>query len=94
MNILIKELAEQAGFKNYDSTSLYSPYIEGIELNDELQEFAKLIIQECISVGKKVEDEYRQDFKTNPWPEDRNIINEGIAVAGMIHRGIARKFGI
>ena len=47
MNERIKELALKAGFKNYGGTSLYSPYIEGMELNDELQEFAELIIKEC-----------------------------------------------
>ena len=44
----IKELALKAGFKNYGGTSLYSPYIEGMELNDELREFAELIIRECM----------------------------------------------
>ena len=57
MNKRIKELAEQAGFKNYDGTSLYSPYIEGMELNDELQEFAKLILAEV----QKVYDDNRLD---------------------------------
>jgi len=53
MNKRIKELALKAGFKNYDGTSLYSPYIEGMELNDELREFAELIIQECCGIVLK-----------------------------------------
>lgn len=49
MNSLIEKLALQSGFKQYDSSSIYSPYIEGYELNDELEEFAKLIIEECMN---------------------------------------------
>jgi Ca2+-binding EF-hand superfamily protein len=49
MNKRIEELAIQSGFKKYDKDDgLYSPYIEGEELNDELQEFAELIINECL----------------------------------------------
>jgi hypothetical protein len=48
-NDLIEKLAIKSGFKKYDKDDgLYSPYIEGVELNDELQEFAEHIIQECI----------------------------------------------
>ena len=44
---LIHELAIKAGFKKYDG-DLYSPYIEGYELNGELEEFAELIVKHCI----------------------------------------------
>jgi len=64
MNERIKELAEQAGFANYDGTSLYSPYIEGMELNDELQEFAELIVRECAEIAKTAE----------PWRSDDLIL--------------------
>jgi hypothetical protein len=50
----------KAGFKNYDGTSLYSPYIEGMELNDELREFAELIVRECAEIAKTAEP-YRSD---------------------------------
>jgi hypothetical protein len=60
MNERIKELALKAGFKNYDGTSLYSPYIEGMELNDELQEFAELIVRECAEISITAEP-YRSD---------------------------------
>jgi hypothetical protein len=50
MNEQIKNLALQAGFKNYEGTSIYSPYIEGMELNDELKEFAELIIKDCLEI--------------------------------------------
>jgi hypothetical protein len=60
MNERIKELALKAGFKNYDGTSLYSPYIEGMELNDELREFAELIVRECAEIAKTAEP-YRSD---------------------------------
>jgi hypothetical protein len=52
MNERIKELAMQSGFKQYDGSNLYSP-IEGIELNDELEEFAKLIIKECVDIMRE-----------------------------------------
>lgn len=49
MNERIEELAIKSGFKKYDKDhGLYSPYIEGEELNDELEEFAQLIVNECI----------------------------------------------
>ena len=44
---LIHELAIKAGFKKYDG-ELYSPYIEGYELNGEIEEFAEHIIKECM----------------------------------------------
>lgn len=56
MNKRIEDLAKQAGFKNYDGTSLYSPYIEGMELNDELEEFAKLIIKKCVEIADDYSD--------------------------------------
>ena len=56
MNERIKELALKAGFKNYDGTSLYSPYIEGMELNDELREFAELIIAKCVEIADDYSD--------------------------------------
>ena len=49
MNERIKELVIQSGFKKYDKDDgIYSPYIEGEELNDELQEFAVKIINDCV----------------------------------------------
>ena len=48
MNELIQELAIQSGFKKYKDDDLYSPYIEGEPLNDELQEFAELIAKDCL----------------------------------------------
>jgi MoaA/NifB/PqqE/SkfB family radical SAM enzyme len=48
MNERIQELAIQSGFKKYKDDGLYSPYIEGEPLNDELQEFAELIVKECV----------------------------------------------
>jgi hypothetical protein len=48
-NDLIEKLAIKSGFKKYDKDDgLYSPYIEGYELNGELEEFAEHIIKECI----------------------------------------------
>lgn len=48
-NDLIEKLAIKSGFKKYDKDDgLYSPYIEGYELNGELEEFAELIVKECI----------------------------------------------
>jgi hypothetical protein len=48
MNERIEELAIKSGFKKYGGSKLYSPYIEGIDLNDELQEFAEIIVNECL----------------------------------------------
>jgi hypothetical protein len=49
-NERIQELAIKSGFKKYDKDEgLYSPYIEGYELNGELEEFAEHIIKECMN---------------------------------------------
>ncbi len=61
MNERIKELAMQSGFRNYNGPHLFSPYIEGMELDDELEEFAKLIIHECLSI---VDDETKSHWDT------------------------------
>lgn len=54
MNKRIKELAIQSGFSNYDEDEgLYSPYIEGEWLNDELKKFAELIVKECMDKVSK-----------------------------------------
>jgi len=50
MNERIQELAIQSGFKKYkNDDGLYSPYIEGYDLNDEIEEFAEHIIKECMN---------------------------------------------
>jgi hypothetical protein len=56
MNERIQELAIQSGFKKYKDDGLYSPYIEGVELNDEIEEFAKLIVEECLSLCENERD--------------------------------------
>ena len=56
MNERIQELAIQSGFKKYKDDDLYSPYIEGEPLNDELEEFAKLIVEECLSLCEDERD--------------------------------------
>jgi hypothetical protein len=49
MNERIQELAIQSGFSKYkNDDGIYSPYIEGEPLNDELQEFAELIAKDCL----------------------------------------------
>ena len=64
MNERIKELALKAGFENYGGTSLYSPYIEGMELNDELREFAELIVRECARVDSEMNNPDHVDGKS------------------------------
>ena len=50
MKELIQELAIKSGFKKYkNDDGLYSPYIEGYDLNDEIEEFAEHIIKECMN---------------------------------------------
>jgi hypothetical protein len=57
MNERIQELAIQSGFSKYkNDDGIYSPYIEGEWLNDELQEFAEQIIKECIAICEQTHD--------------------------------------
>lgn len=83
MNDRIKELAMQSGFKQYDGSNLYSP-IEGIKLNDELEEFANLIIKECIDTMK--EQSYNTSMLTCNPPKSSAIWDACNA--------IEKKFGI
>jgi hypothetical protein len=54
MNERIKELAIKSGFKKYkNDDGLYSPYIEGYDIDDELEAFAELIVQECVKSLRK-----------------------------------------
>ena len=45
MNERIKELMEQAG--------LYDFVIESMGINEEMEKFAELIVQECISINRQ-----------------------------------------
>ena len=55
MNERIKELAIKSGFKKYkNDDGLYSPYIEGYDIDDELEEFAELIIKEVLAVQEQL----------------------------------------
>ena len=51
MNEKIKEFALRSGFKE-DRHGIYSPWVYGSPLDDELKEFAELIIKECSKVIK------------------------------------------
>jgi len=57
MNERIEELAIQSGFKKYKKDDgIYSPYIEGYDLNCELEDFAEAIIKECIDICEQTHD--------------------------------------
>jgi len=48
MNEQIKELMEQAG--------LYDFVIESMGINEEIEKFAELIVQECVGIGERYAD--------------------------------------
>jgi hypothetical protein len=83
MNERIKELAIRSGFKKYDGDGLYSPYIEGEELNDELQEFAESIIKECMD----------RVSKWNTFIIEDDIIHRS-NIADDINKDLREHFGI
>ena len=84
MNKLIEELAIQSGFCKYDKDDgLYSPYIEGEELNDELQEFAELIIKECVN----------RVSKWNTFIIENDIIHHS-NIADDINEDLRKHFGV
>lgn len=84
MNECIRELAIKSGFKQYEGSSLYSPYIEGIELNDELEEFAKLIVKECID----------RVSKWNTFHIDENDKIHHSNIADDINEDLRKHFGV
>lgn len=56
MNELIKQLATEAGFKQQPSG--LSHIKDGLDIEAQLNTFAKLIIDHCINVCDQTEDEY------------------------------------
>lgn len=52
MNERIKELAVKSGGFRDEGERLVSRFIEDTDMSDEIQEFAELIIQECIEQVK------------------------------------------
>ena len=60
MNERIKAFALKAGFKE-DFMGVYAPVVDGAPLDDELMEFAKLIIRQCADIA---DDNYNK----GAWP--------------------------
>lgn len=56
MNKLIKQLATEAGFKQQPSG--LSPIKDGLDIEPQLTIFAQLIIDHCIKICDKTENEY------------------------------------
>jgi len=81
---LIHELAIKAGFKKYDKDDgLYSPYIEGYELNGVLEEFAEQIIKECMN----------RVSKWNTFIVEDDIIHRS-NIADYINKDLREHFGV
>lgn len=81
---LIQELAIKAGFKKYDKDDgLYSPYIEGYELNGELEEFAEQIIKECMN----------RISKWNTFIIENDIVHHS-NIADDINKDLRKHFGV
>jgi hypothetical protein len=83
MNERIEELAIKSGFKKYGGSKLYSPYIEGIDLNDEIEEFAERIIKECMN----------RVSKWNTFIIEDNIIHHS-NIADDINKDLREHFGV
>jgi hypothetical protein len=49
MNEKIRELAMKAGFCEESSLGIMSPYIEDSDISELLEDFANLIVKECLS---------------------------------------------
>jgi hypothetical protein len=81
MKELVEELAIKSGFKKYkNDDGLYSPYIEGYDLNDELEEFAELIIKECIAICEQTHDTPNGKMRCANDDESIRLIKEHFGV--------------
>ena len=81
---LIQKLAIKSGFKKYDNDDgLYSPYIEGYELNGELEEFAENIIKECMN----------RVSKWNTFIIENDIVHHS-NIADDINEDLRKHFGV
>jgi len=64
----LQEIIKQSGFCVYKDDEVYSPYIEGTPLSDEIIDLIKLVVQECIDqVGHF---EYGPDGEQNEFAMD------------------------
>lgn len=54
---LVRHLAESAGFDVY-SDEIYSPYIEGTPIDEQVEQLVKIVIHECCNL---VDSQYWSD---------------------------------
>ena len=92
---LIHELAIKAGFKKYDG-DLYSPYIEGYDLNGELEEFAEHIIKECLDAVNRIKNDPLTDMGAFNKMQGSTITAKDwmVAVVEDVEREIKKQFGV
>jgi len=85
MNERIKELMEQAG--------LYDFVIESMGINEEMQKFAELIVEECVELCETAAYAPRPALNPTPVEQYAFIIGEG-NMAVNLAKQIRKHFGV
>lgn len=88
MNNKIKLLAEQSGSTHKQNLGVYQFYA------DELENFSRLIVQECIEICDSKRIEYTKLCKDATSFEKKNIYAEGEISAHQIRLLIQKHFGV
>jgi len=91
MNERIKELAEQAGVFEGDfaGAGLYS-----IHNKDEVEKFAELIVQDCMTMSDELKAQYLTSRKSTMDFDEKNIYAEGEAACDILKYKMKRHFGV
>jgi hypothetical protein len=70
MNERIKQLAKQAGFGvRQNGSEVYTSKLEHLPITENVEKFAELIVQECMSVARGMRNPPNLNYK----PSDRFV---------------------
>jgi hypothetical protein len=91
MNERIRQLAEQADWR-------FSDKITGDELqpilDKRLEEFAELIVRECMSMSDELKAQYLTSRKSTMDFDEKNIYAEGEAACDVLKYKMKKHFGV
>lgn len=92
MNERIRELAEQAGFGLHSDGEIYTAKLEHLPITENMEKFAKLIVQECASICDSAADNHADEI--TPLVADKLIIAGAKAQAAKLSLSIKEHFGV
>ena len=92
MNERILKLAVEAGVTGYFAAG--TEYATPVPLSNEVQKFAELIVEECMTMCDTVSADYLKHRKGAFDFQDKNIYAEGEAACDIIKYKMKKHFGV